>query len=86
MATLSTSPLVEIVVTLAPRPVNGVQVRGVPSVTAAVDALLSRDVLGALGLDVLCVEGIEPCELPALTETGPNAGHNAMAGGSESRS
>ena len=86
MATLSTPPVVEIVVTLAPRPVNGVQVRGVPSATAAVDALLSRDVLGALGLDVLCVEGIEPCELPALTEAGRRAGQDPIAGGAESPS
>jgi hypothetical protein len=86
MAALSTRPVIEIVVTVAPWPVNGAQVRGVRSATAAVDALLSRDVLGALGLDVLCVEGIEPCELPELTEVDRSAGQDAIADGAESRS
>jgi hypothetical protein len=60
---------VEIVVTLAPRPLAGAQVRGVRSAAAAVDALLARDVLGAFGLELLSIEGIEPCEPPELAET-----------------
>jgi hypothetical protein len=79
MAAVSTLPPVEIVVTLAPRPIAGAQVRGVRSAAAAVGALLSRDVLGALGLDVISIEGIEPCEPPELAQAEVGAEEAAAA-------
>ncbi len=65
MAALSTPPL-EVVVTLGPLPVGGVQVRGVRSATAVLEALLSRSVLEALGLELLAIDGIEPCDTGEL--------------------
>jgi hypothetical protein len=79
MTAMESPPPVEIVITLAPRPIAGAQVRGVRSATAAVDALLSRDVLDALGLDLLCIEGIEPCEPLELMEATTSGGAGTTA-------
>lgn len=68
MAVVTTPPPLEVVVTLAPRPVGGAQVRGVRGATAVVGALLSRSVLEILGLELIAIEGIEPCESEELTE------------------